>query len=154
MKLQLQNAQTVTSSNDPEYMFLSSAKSKVKHGATSKQLCVFHFFTISQITNILPTHPVVYNLTVREAFQCFTYSCANIVSGSSNPDSLTNRWNVVRRRISAMSAFLWSSSPSLCPAIKCAQTKQKLVWCRDILIEMEPCLHNHRNHIRHELCAG
>jgi hypothetical protein len=80
VKLQLQNAQTVTSSNDPEYMLFSSAKSKVKQGATSKQLCVFHFFTISQITNMLPTHPVVYNLTVREAYSSVSLTHVPILS--------------------------------------------------------------------------
>lgn len=67
-----------------------------------------------------------------------TYSCAKIVSGSSIPKTLILRGNFVLRRISAMSAFRRNSSPLLWPEVKCEHTKQKFVWWRDMLTEMDP----------------
>jgi len=66
-----------------------------------------------------------------------------IVLGSLIPVCLVIWGNVVRRRISATSAFRRSSSPSSWPDFKCVHTKQKLVWWRHKLTDTAPCTQTH-----------
>lgn len=47
--------------------------------------------------------------------------------------------NLVLLKISVTSEFLLNSSPSFSPDDKCAQTKQKLVPCIIMLMEIDPC---------------
>jgi hypothetical protein len=71
--------------------------------------------------------------------QGWSYSCSRIVSGDFSSPELWTRGNLVFLRISMTSAFLLNSSPSFCPEVKWLHMKQKLVWCKDMLTEIDPC---------------
>lgn len=68
-----------------------------------------------------------------------TYSCSIIFSGAKWFRVLQMMGNCMPLRISETSAFLLSSSPSFSPEAKWLHTKQKLVWCNDMLTAIHPC---------------
>jgi len=68
-----------------------------------------------------------------------TYSWSTILSVARQGLCLQILGNCVLLRISATSAFLFSSSPSFSPEARWLHTKQKLVWCNDMLIDIHPC---------------
>jgi hypothetical protein len=68
-----------------------------------------------------------------------THSWSTILSGARRGLCLQILGNCVLLRISATSAFLFSSSPSFSPEARWLHTKQKLVWCNDMLIDIHPC---------------
>jgi len=67
------------------------------------------------------------------------YSCSRIVSGDLTSAAPRTCGNLVFLRISITSEFLRSSSPSFSPEVKWQQTKQKVVWCKDMLMDIDPC---------------
>ena len=77
-------------------------------------------------------------LVILRCMQVNSYSCSSIVSGDFSLSASCTRRNLVFLRISITSEFLLNSSPSFCPEVKWLQMKQKLVSCRDMLIEMDP----------------
>lgn len=71
-----------------------------------------------------------------------TYSWSKILSGGSGCcEVLYECENLVFFNISMTSEFLLISSPSFSPEVKWAHTKQKVVPCNVMLIDIEPCLH-------------
>ena len=72
-----------------------------------------------------------------------SYSWSKICWGECSSPMPWTRGNLVFLSISMTSEFLRSSSPSFCPEVRWLQTKQKLVWCKDMLIEIEPCKKKH-----------
>ncbi len=60
-------------------------------------------------------------------------------TGCSGP--LDERGNLVFFKISVTSKFLLASSPSFSPDVKWVHTKQNVVWCNVMLIDIEPYYH-------------
>lgn len=67
------------------------------------------------------------------------YSCSRMVSGDFSAPALLTLGNLVFLRISITSEFLLSSSPTFWPEVRWLHMKQKLVWCNNMLIEIDPC---------------
>lgn len=59
--------------------------------------------------------------------------------------------NLVFFKISLTSEFLFTSSPSFSPEVKCVHTKQNVVWCNVMLIDTDPCQCTPQNVIRFRL---
>lgn len=91
----------------------------IKGQATVRQVCCSFFITVSQKKR--------------------TYSWSRIVLGDLTSPAPRTRGNLVFLKISITSEFLRTSSPSFSPEVKWQQMKQKLVWCNDMLIDIEPC---------------
>lgn len=69
-----------------------------------------------------------------------TYSWSKILSGGNGCcEVLYECENLVFFNISMTSEFLLISSPSFSPEVKWAHTKQKVVPCNVMLIDIEPC---------------
>lgn len=58
--------------------------------------------------------------------------------GSAPVVALQECENLVFFKISLTSEFLFTSSPSFSPEVKCVQTKQKVVWFNVMLMETDP----------------
>lgn len=75
----------------------------------------------------------------KQEHKWYTYSWPRIFSGTLLLGDRQILGNCVFFSISITSEFLLRSSPSFSPEAKWLQTKQKLVWCKDKLTDIQPC---------------